>query len=264
MCTHHATNVASRSCALKIKAFITQSPQPARCFIALNVVTQCACLAHSFSAHMHVHAHPRRSGVVVVRASVRRVMVVTLAVSTRGLVRVCARGPHETTPSSVTAEIAHVSRHEVFRRVTLVAGEAYRHYHASAASPAEAVALFLVRTIERAKARARARTRLQPMAGSAIPLHNRVGAIGSTFMPSQSRCCAIAIPPHTHPTHFTLLCPTLVVSAVMHASCSDGCGRTRHSSLRRAERPEGCLHLSRTATFSFPTTANSERGSQTS
>jgi hypothetical protein len=201
----------------------------------------------------------------VVRASVRRVMVVTLAVSTRGLVRVCARGPHETTPSSVTAEIAHVSRHEVFRRVTLVAGEAYRHYNASAASPAEAVALFLVRasTRARARARARARTRLQPMAGSAIPVHNSfrcnwldIYAVALTMLCNHD--------PPTHSPHSLHSTHPPVVSAVMHASCSDGCGRTRHSSLRRAERPEGCLHLSRTATFSFPTTANSERGSQTS
>jgi hypothetical protein len=76
-----------------------------------------------------------------VRATVRKVFVAVLAVDGRGLDRVSIRGVHE----PLTTDPSAGSRHEVYRRVSVIAAEAYRYFHLHASTPASVLSQFLVR-----------------------------------------------------------------------------------------------------------------------
>lgn len=69
-----------------------------------------------------------------------KVLVAVLSVTDRGLEQVAVRGIHE----PFNADTRVQSHHEVFRRVTTVAADAYIHAHTTSSSPAAAIATFLV------------------------------------------------------------------------------------------------------------------------
>eukprot|EP00035_Acanthoeca_spectabilis_P038333 m.52307 g.52307 ORF g.52307 m.52307 type:complete len:189 (+) comp9094_c0_seq1:55-621(+) len=82
---------------------------------------------------------PPRSGAATVKATVSKVLVAVLSVTDRGLEQVAVRGIHE----PFNADTRVQSHHEVFRRVTTVAADAYIHAHTTSSSPAAAIATFL-------------------------------------------------------------------------------------------------------------------------